>query len=253
MTAPASLLRCVLAAALLGPPAAAADLSNLDINLPNTLDDAFAIERGGFELQGAMLYDRRHGRDTVRLLPRLLLGVAEGLQASVFLPYVAGNGRELNRADAGASLLYNLNREAAWLPALAVVGEVSAPVGPGDRGAETGLTFIATKTIDPAAVRRLHLNAAWLRNLGPNEEERRDGYRAVVGYSQLVASNVVVVLDYLRYSQERRERAANVFEAGLRWQVAEHVVLGAGFGFGVGRDSPRFRALFSVQIALGGP
>lgn len=75
----------------------------------------------------------------------------------------------------------------------------------------------------------------------------------MVGYSQLVASNVVVVLDYLRYSQERPERAANVFEAGLRWQVDEHVVLGAGGGFGVGRDSPRFRALFSVQIALGGP
>lgn len=119
---PASPFRCVLAAILLGPATAAADLSNLDINLPNTLDDAFAVERGRFELQGAVLYDRCHGRDTVRLLPRLQLGVAEGLQASVFLPYVAGNGRELNRADAGASLLYNLNREAAWLPAFAVVG-----------------------------------------------------------------------------------------------------------------------------------
>ena len=57
----------------------------------------------------------------------------------------------------------------------------------------------------------------------------------------------------LRLGQrERRERAANVVEAGLRYQASEAVTPGAGVGFGIGRDSPRVRALFSVQIGLGG-
>ena len=100
--------------------------------------------------------------------------------------------------------------------------------------------------------RRVHLNLAWLRNLDPSEEERRDRHRIAVGYSQLVASDVVVVANYVRESQERRERAANVVEAGLRYQVSEAVTLGAGVGFGIGRDSPRFCALFSLQIGFGG-
>ena len=135
--------------------------------------------------------------------------------------------------------------------AFALAGDVSTPIGPGDRGPETVLTFIATKTIDPAASRRLHLNAAWLRNLDPGGDERRNRYRVVLGYSQLVASDLAVVLDYVREGQGRGEGAANVFEAGLHYQAGERVRLGIGAGVGVGRDSPRLRALLSVQVELG--
>lgn len=67
-----------------------------------------------------------------------------------------------------------------------------------------------------------------------------------------MALNVVVVLDYVRESQDRRERAANIAEAGLRYQFTDAVTLGAGAGFGMGRDSPRFRAIASIQIGFGG-
>ena len=253
MSAPPRILPGALAAALLIPAAAgAAELSNLDTGLPNTLDDAFAAAPGRFELHGAARYDRRVGRDAVRLLPRVQLGIVEGLQANLSLPYSVGSGRRSDPGDAGAGLLYNPNRETGWLPALAVALDYSTPIGPERRGAEVGLTAIATKTLDPAVDRRVHLNVAWLRNLDPSEEERRDRTRIAVGYSQLVASDVVVVANYVRERQERRERAANVVEAGLRYQASEAVTLGAGVGFDIGRDSPRVRALFSVQIGLGG-
>ena len=242
----------LVVAALLGPAAAgAADIADLDVNLPTNLDDAFADEPGSIELQGSVQYDRRNGRDTVRLLPRLQLGIADRLQVSAALPYNVGSGRDRNQGDAGVGALYNLNRETAWLPAFALAGDVSTPIGPGDRGPETVLTFIATKTIDPAASRRLHLNAAWLRNLDPGGDERRNRYRVVLGYSQLVASDLAVVLDYVREGQGRGEGAANVFEAGLHYQAGERVRLGIGAGVGVGRDSPRLRALLSVQVELG--
>ena len=114
---------------------------------------------------------------------------------------------------------------------------VAARLGPGllDRVIERRrdrLTALEPR-FRPAVDRRLHLNVSWLRALDPDEEDRRDRYRVIVGYSQSVAPSVVVVLDYIRQSQERREwRASNVVEAGLRYQYTDAVTLGAGAGFG---------------------
>ena len=245
----------LIAAALAAASGAgAAELSNLDADLPTAVDDALAAAPGRFELQGAVRYDRVHGRDAVQLLPRVQLGVVEGFQVNLALPYTVGSGRreDPGSSGGGGGLLYNFNRETGWLPAFAVALDYGKPVGSGRQSAEVGLTGIATKTISPAVDRRLNLNVAWLRTLNPDEEERRDRYRVIAGYNQLVAPNVVVVLDYVRESQERRERAANIVEAGLRYQFTDAVTLGAGAGFGVGRDSPRFRALASIQIGFGG-
>ncbi len=207
-----AVLRGVLAAVLLAAaagPAKAAELSNLDSGLPNTLDDALAVAPGRVELQGAARYDLlRAGRDAVRLLPRVQVGIADGLQATIGVPYVIGSGRRSDPSDPIAGLLYNLNRERDWLPAFAVSADLGTPVGQEGRSAETGLTVIATKTLTPSVDRRVHLNVAWLRSLDPDEEERRDRYRVVVGYSQLVAPDVVVVADYLRESQERPARGS---------------------------------------------
>lgn len=100
---------------------------------------------------------------------------------------------------------------------------------------------------------QLDLNVAWLRALNPDEEERRDRTRVIAGYSQLGAPSVAVVLDHVRESQKRWKRAANIGEAGLCYQFTDAVTLDAGAGFGVGRDSPRFHAIASVQIGFGGP
>lgn len=249
---PALFAPLVLAVVLIAV-AGAAELSNLDSGLPNTLDDAFAVAPGRVELQGAARYDHLPARrDAVRLLPRVQVGIIEGLQANIGLPYAVGSGRRTDPTDPDAGVLYNLNRERGWLPAFAVSADFTRPLGLDGSSAETGLTGIVTKTITPAVDRRLHLNVGWLRTLDPDEEERRDRYRVVAGYSQLAASNLVVVVDYLRESKGRHERDASLVEAGLRYQATDAVTLGAGAGFGVGRDSPRFRAIFSVQVGFEG-
>lgn len=247
-------LRGAAIAFLLLPAAAgASELGELDAGLPLTVEDAFAVEPGHIELQGAARYDRRKGRDTVRLLPRVEVGIVEGLEAEVSFPYSAGSGRRTDESGPGVGVLYNPNRERGWLPAFAAGFEIGKPVGPGRRGVETELTGIATKTIDPAVEGRLHLNVSWLHASRAEKGERRDRYRVVAGYSQILAPNVALVLDYVRESQEeRRERDANIVEAGLRYQLTETVTVGAGAGFGVGRDSPRFRASASIRVGFGG-
>ncbi|MGI4802230.1 MAG: hypothetical protein ACRYF2_18205 [Janthinobacterium lividum] len=74
----------------------------------------------------------------------------------------------------------------------------------------------------------------------------------VVGYSQLVAPTLVAVADYLREKQGPRERDANIVEVGLRHQVSDALMLGVGLGAGIGRESPQFRGIFSLQIDFGG-
>ena len=245
-------LALALAAAV---PAAAAErvdeLGNLDNGLPNALDDAFAAETGSVELQGAVRYDRVRGRDVVRLFPRLQVGVAPGFEVGASLPYTVGSGRDAGRGGAAVDLLYNPIRETRWTPALALALDAAAPVGAGRRGVETALTVIATKTLDPAVERRVHLDLGWLYRFRPDSDERRGGYRLAVGYSQRISPDLVAILDYVRYKQDRGERDANLFEAGLHKRITDGVTLGAAIGAGVGRDSPRLRAVVSVQIDLG--
>lgn len=249
----AALLLAVGATGALASGAGEQGPDNLDINIPNTLHDAFAAERGSVELLGAARYDRRHGHDFVRFFPRLQIGVAEGLQATVEVPYTVGSGPGDDRGVATIGALYNFNRESAWLPAFAVAVDAGPAIGPGAHGGEMRLFGIASKTIDPEAGRRLHLNLAWFRRFDPGEEERRDRYRVTVGYSQVLSRNTALVANYLRESQEERsERAANILEAGLRYRVAPNLILGGALGAGIGHDSPRFRAIVSVQFSLHG-
>ena len=245
-----------------GPSKELEELNNLDINIPNTLHDALAVGRGSVELLGAARYDRWNGHDTVRFFPRLLIGVAEGLQATVGVPYTVGTGPRADEGVFAFGALYNFNRETAWLPAFAVSAEAGPTIGPGGRGergergrpsGEMRLFGIASKTIDPEAFRRLHLNLGWFRAFDPTEEERRDRYRVALGYSQLLLPRTVLIADFLRESlEERGERAANILEAGFRHLVAPGLILGGALGAGIGPDSPRFRAILSVQFSLSG-
>lgn len=245
----------LLAAALLAAPAAALEVpevEDLDSDLPTALDDAFAADAGGVEAQAALRYDRRRGHDTLRLLPQMQFGVVQGLQLATGLPYLLGSGPEARRGEATLDLLYTVAEQDRWLPAVAVAAGASTPIGPGARGTELRLTGIATRTLDAGAGRRLHLNLSWLHRANPGPEERRDRYRLVAGYSETMVPDTVLVLDYQRQRGDLGERASNILEAGLRHELRPGLLLGGAVGAGVGRDSPRFRAVLSVQWMLAG-
>jgi hypothetical protein len=234
--------------------AGAGEVEDLDVNMPNTLDDAFVDRKGSVDLLTAARYDRwRRDGATVRFFPRLQWVPVERLQLSLDVPYAVGSGSRANEGDANLGGLYQINREGRWLPAFALSAEASTPVGPGGRSWGTRLGVIASRTVDPGpAQRRLHVNASWLHRFEPGVEERPDRYRITLGYSQRVAERTVLVANALRESQERNQRDATILEVGLRHLVTEGVILGGAVGTGIGRDSPRFSAILSLQFALAG-
>ncbi|MFC7736992.1 hypothetical protein ACFQX4_14285 [Roseomonas sp. GCM10028921] len=237
----------LFAAGLGAAPAAAVEPDDLDLFLPSTLQDAFAGQPGEAEAQLGLRYDRRRGKDELRIFPQYQISPADGLLLNLSLPYTVGSGERANEGEAGIGFFYNLNREKGWLPAFAVAVEADTPVGPGDRGTQVQVTGIATRSIDAAAHRRIHVNASWSVRFAPSAEERHQPYRLVAGYSQLLSPQTAFILDYVRERQERGEHDSNVVELAFRHRLAERVTVGFGAGAGIGHDSPRYRLLFSVE------
>jgi hypothetical protein len=240
-----------------GGAARATDAEDLDVNLPTVLQDARVEGRGDVEAQAAARYDdrrRRGGGEQLRLFPRLQLGLADGLQVNIGLPYTLGWRGERTGGEANLGLLYRLNHEGegrrAWLPAFALGAEVNAPVGPGDRGTELRLVGVASRTVHRESRTRLHLNLAWIQRFDPGAEERRERWRVVAGVSRPLWEDTALVANILHERQEVGERAGTILEAGLRWSPGRRVAFGAAVGTGIGPDSPRFRAALSLQVTL---
>ena len=228
----------------------AGDVDDLDVFLPTTLEDAFTGEPKEGELQAGLRFDRRRGHDDLQIFPQFQASPVDGLLLNVSVPYIVGSGDRANQGQVSAGALYNFNRETRWLPAFALGIDASTPIGPGDRATQLQLTGVVTRTIDPAGQKRLHLNAAWITRFAPSPEERHNQYRVVVGYSQLVGRDTALIVDYVRERQEFGERDANIVELGFRHRLSERVIMGFGGGAGIGRDSPKYRALFSLEFDL---
>ncbi len=146
------------------PVQAQTDYYNTDAGRPVLMEDAYALERRGLELQVApvRLSRARGGAYTWGVEPELAYGFAPRAQIEIGVPvaYVERGGRRGATGVSGVdlSVLYNLNTETR-IPAFAVAGEVLLPVGRfGPTRAYPSLKGIMTRTF-PAA--RFHLNAQY--------------------------------------------------------------------------------------------
>ena len=268
------ILRAVVAAASLsaaGPPAHAADHTNLEDGLPVTIEDAYPIRQGAIEVQAYGQFDRTHkdrrGPNRFTMVPRIEYGAFQNFQLSVEAPYMLGNASMTDQGSFRAKGLYNFNSEDLWMPALSGAVGVIQPYGSGAGGTETELKFIATKsigTIDPYGSspysyvpRSLHFNASWFHNYSPLKglnPERRDRYRIGVGYSQPITNDLVAVADIFRETDRDKGKATNLAELGGRYQLDPQTVISAAAGVGFGRDrSEKFRAVVGLQHTLSFP
>jgi len=154
-----------LAALLAFPPAARAQLDyrNLDDDRPTLIEDAYPLERYGFELLAPWRYSRTRGVGGVHsFLPELEFGLFRNFHLGLKLPIArveSGSGPEWGLSGLRAFGLYNFNTEGRWLPALAVRADAALPVGR-LAGEATRVTAkaIATRSWGPT---RVHLNAAY--------------------------------------------------------------------------------------------
>lgn len=259
-----------LAGLAFAAPSHAADHTNLDENLPVTIEDAYTIPYNGIEAQGFFSYDRNRigsrgrgarGSDALSFTPRVEAGLLRNFQASIAVPYRLGNASGTKQGDVNVQGLYNFNNETLYLPALSLGAGVIQPYGYERGGTETQVKFVASKSIGSFGTsyvpRQLHLNAIWFHNYDPlrldDSRERRDRYLVGVGYSQPVTNDAVVVADIYRQELRERGRAENMVEVGARYQLTPQTVFSSSIGTGFGDRSPAFRVLVGFQHSLSWP
>ncbi|MEJ7810246.1 MAG: hypothetical protein WKG32_07475 [Gemmatimonadaceae bacterium] len=148
-----------------GTALAQTDYYNTDAGRPIQIEDAYATERYGFELQLAPLRLER-GRGGVYnwgVEPEVAYGILPRTHLEIGFPFAyadVGAGRKRSGlAGLDISVLHNLNVETRTLPAFGVVAEVLAPVGRlAPDKAYASAKGIVTRTFRWA---RVHLNGQY--------------------------------------------------------------------------------------------
>jgi hypothetical protein len=217
---------------------------------PFATEDAFSIDHGTLQLQGTSRYDRtRDGTDALQLSPGAQWGVAPGLELRLFGAYTVGDAGGTNQGAVTPGAFVQLTEERGWQPAFALIGEVEAPFGTGDRGVVTQLTAAASRTTGsgPGAW-GVHVNTAWLARPAPGIKERQHRYRLAGALSHVVVSDTSLVAEYVHERQERGENDLSLLQAGLRQRVGRDATFGIALGAGLNEDSPRFRFLLGLEV-----
>ena len=164
---PFNRLARALVVACAGFPALArgqTDFYNTDRGRPIQVEDAYVTERYAAELKLAPVRLQRLSGGTYSwgLEPEMAVGILPRTQVEVGLPLAfveQGSQRRSGIAGLEISAMHNFNVETEGLPALAVRGDMLAPVGSlGPDRLYTSVTGIATRTHRRA---RFHVNGQY--------------------------------------------------------------------------------------------
>jgi len=239
-------LAVVLAATALALGARAAEAQteyrNLDEERPVATEDAYPVERYGFELLAPYRFDADRGGTRVYLVaPELEYGLLPNAQVSIRSLFAVADrptGTDWGFAGMRLSGLYNLNTESAGLPALALRTDAFMPLGKlaGDAFRFT-IKGIATRSWGST---RGHLNAAV--GLGSDdgasvELPARWAVSAAVDHT-FIRHSLLVVMEVLT---ERPVRGAPIgvsASGGIRWQWLPTLVLDGGVTRRLGSHGP---------------
>lgn len=240
------LLVPLLLLATVAPLGAQTDYYNTDTGRPLLIEDAYALERRGFELQVApmRLTRSRGGIYTWGVEPELAYGIANRTQLEIGMPiaYVdqrtAGGGTGISGIE--MSLLHNLNVETR-IPAFAVAGDLLLPVGRfAPQRAYASVKGIMTRNF-PAV--RLHVNAQYtfgqtlaagtiapVGGSAQNIEVSRWIAGAAIDKTLPLRSILLSAEVYARQSLRTGETVEWNTGVGVRYQLAPRWVMDGGIG-----------------------
>ncbi|MDZ7632555.1 MAG: hypothetical protein U5K74_14700 [Gemmatimonadaceae bacterium] len=227
------------------PVAAQTDYFNTDAGRPILMEDAYALERRGFELQVApmRLTRARSGTYTWGVEPELAYGIANRTQLEVGVPiaYIdqrIGGGAGVSGVE--MSVLHTINTETS-LPAFAIAGDLLLPVGRlAPSRAFASVKGIVTRSF-PAA--RLHLNAQYtfgasvtsgsaapIGAAAENIEVSRWIAGAAIDKALPLRSMLLTAEVYARQSLRVNEALEWNTGIGARYQVSPRWVVDGGVG-----------------------
>jgi hypothetical protein len=232
------------------------DYRNLDGHRPSRVEDAFPIERYGFDFS---LSSRGGGTPgyPVELEPELAWGAFRngmlGLSLS-WRPFRTDGARAVEpRISSGFFAVANLVGETASLPAVGVRAEVTRPLDRGGLGAEAlTLTALATRSW---RLTRVHLNAAWTV-AAPDDAALAPEAKWWAGLAvdrTLFRSSTLVVGEIVAARERGADRVDWTVGLGGRRQLTPTWVLDLG-GSWTGADGGRFAltAGWSHAFAIAG-
>jgi len=238
-------------------PAGASDIHDLQRGLPLDVEDTTTSDKGSVQLQASARYEHQDGDDLLFLDPQVQVGVLDNFHVEFTYPVIAGSGDRTGAGDFIIAGLYRFYDEQGAgfrdhpFPSMALKVEFELPTGVGSDGLDTTLRFIATKTVTQAESQdRVHLNLSWTHNAAAASDERENFFSLILGYSRKLDDKTVVLADLIREQQEQEGQDSTILEAGVLRQLTDKVTVGAGLGFGLGDDSPDFRATFGVQYSF---
>lgn len=226
----------------------AADHINLENGYPLQVEDAYPTAYRNREFLTSVRYElTRENEDRVEIAPQLEYGLFPNTEVSLHVPFILGEASRSGSGDIEVEALYNFNTEGIYLPALALEAGATIPTGKDSDGLDTTVKFLLTKSISRMGTDRVHFNAVWLHNAAPLSHEREHRYRLIAGYSRRIAADWVILADLIRQTEREKDEDSNILELGFRWQVTPLTVVSFGGGAGVGRESPKARAIFAFQ------
>ncbi|MBA3317551.1 MAG: hypothetical protein H0T50_05605 [Gemmatimonadales bacterium] len=238
----------LLVLGLAGSARAQIDYRNLDDDRPVVTEDAYPVERHAFELLAPYRFEAEAGGGQLHTaVPEAAYGIARNTQVGLKVPFVGvDDGTSTDWGLAGLRLfgLYNFNTETRWLPALALRGDVSFPVGSlaGD-GSRVALKAIATRSWGRT---RVHLNVG--RGFGSEDAlsvaEALNRWSASLALDRTFFRSSILLIGEVAVSEAVQDAPTAVNASlGGRWQWTPTLVLDAGV-------TRRLRSGIGPDIAL---
>lgn len=225
------------------------DVRDLDRRLPNFLVDAYPLEQGDRQLHFD-LRDDEHREDRFGSTPELQYGFARGWYVKVGVP-VFYHGDRLGSGNVEVELFRGEPDLESPRTAFAAALRAVLPSGVDARGLDTDVEGIVTQPLRRGAHEvRAHANLAWEHNASPLEEERPNGFLAVVGFSARLNPRLVGIADVAHDDDPHEAERTSLGEFGFVLGVGSGKALAFGAGFRLAHHSPASRLTLGYQTSF---
>lgn len=258
-------VRIILVSVVAAPTVyAQTDFYNTDRGRPVQIEDAYVTERYAFELKLAPVRLERTSGGTYNwgLEPEIALGVFPRTQIELGLPLTfieQGNQRRSGIAGLNLSAMHNFNVETEGLPALAIRGDVLAPVGNlASDHVYSSVTAMATRTYPWA---RFHVNGQYTVGAVPSAASTVAGPVAVevsrwmtgaaIDKAFPLSSTLITAEFYGRKPLMASEAVEYTVGSGTRFQVSPTLALDGGFGRQLNGPGQGWYVTFGSAYAFG--
>jgi hypothetical protein len=216
------------------PAWAQIDYRNLDDDRPLVTEDAYPVERYGFEFLLPYAFERETGGGQLHaFVPELEYGIIRNGQLGIQAPVAGVEGPgDTDWGLAGLRVfgLYNFNTESPVLPALSARADLLLPVGSlGGDVARLSLKAIATRSWGR---NRVHLNLAWTagKEAGLSAVEPGSRWAGSLAFDRTLFRQNLLLAGEIATSQIVEGAPVEIDAAvGARYQWTPTTVLDVGF------------------------